>query len=383
MAFRRWLITLLLLLLIIGPSLKSSEAKVRVDWEVLGTFKLEKEPLDIVLSLDGKVAYILTKGSVVIYSAEENRVIERIPVDGNINHIWVSPRGNLIYLTNTESKELSVVRLDFSLDIKRGNSISLGPEDSPVTLVAFMDFQCPFCSEVFSILSQVLDQYPDEVNLIFKHFPLKDHIYAEKAALASVSAYKQGKFLDMAEIFFENCDKFEGKTVDQASEQIGLDMELFRREMETESAKEILYEDVEMGQRLKIRGVPTIFINGKKVNNRFLPNLPEMVFNELSKHLSENPPRKGTIAGRVTDERGKPISCVAVAITSGSAPFPDIAASTNEQGEYQFSNISEGTFEIAVHKKGYSVQKKTVTVKYGDVSQLHFEMPAVVEKAVR
>jgi DNA-binding beta-propeller fold protein YncE len=150
MAFRRWLLTLLLLLLIIGPSLKSSEAKVRVDWEVLGTFKLEKEPLDIVLSLDGKIAYILTKGSVVIYSAEENRVIERISVDGNINHIWVSPRGNLIYLTNTESKELFVVRLDFSLDIKRGNSISLGSEDTPVTLVAFMDFQCPFCSEVFS-----------------------------------------------------------------------------------------------------------------------------------------------------------------------------------------------------------------------------------------
>jgi glutaredoxin len=212
---------------------------------------------------------------------------------------------------------------------------------------------------------------------------LKDHIYAEKAALASVSAYKQGKFLDMAEIFFENCDKFEDKTVDQAAEQIGLDMELFRREMETESAKGILYEDGEMGQRLKIRGVPTIFINGKKINNRFLPNLPEMVSNELSKHLSENPSRKGTIAGRVTDQRGKPICCAAVAITSGTAPFPDIAASTNELGEYQFSNISEGTFEIAVHKEGYSVQKKTVTVKYGDVSQLHFEMPAVVEKPVR
>jgi predicted DsbA family dithiol-disulfide isomerase len=269
--------------------LKTSEPKVRVNWEALSTIKLGKEPLDIVLSIDGKMAYILTKGSVVVYSAKENRIMERIPVNENITNLWVSPRGNLIYLTSTESKELSVVRLDFSLEINRGNSVSLGKEDAPVTLVAFMDFQCPFCLKAFSILRDVLDEYPDEVNLIFKHFPLKDHIYAEKAALASLSAYKQGKFLEIAGVFFENREKFGDKTIDQAAERVGLDMALFKKEMESKSVKRVLVEDIEMGRELMIKGVPAIFINGKQVNNRFLPNLPEMVADELNNPVKRNP----------------------------------------------------------------------------------------------
>lgn len=380
MKFKKWSIILFLVLLVMPLSLNSSKAKVRVDWKNLGTLALEKEPLEIVLSLDGRMAYILTKGAVVVYSADENKVIQRIPVNEDIANLWVSPRGNLIYLTSTKSKELSVIRLGFSLEIKKGNSISLGREDAPVTLVTFMDFQCPLCSKVFPILRDILNRYPDEVNLIFKHFPLKDHIYAEKAALASFSAYKQGKFLEIAAVFFENREKFGDKTIDQAAEHVGLDMALFRKEVESKSVKRVLDEDIEMGRKLMIKGVPAIFINGKQVNNKFLPNLPEMVSDELNTFVTANPGRKGTIVGRVTDQGGKPIAGAAVAIASGTAPFLDIAALTNEQGEYRFSNISEGTFEIAVHKEGYLVQKKTVTVKYGEVSHLDFEMPAVLEK---
>jgi predicted DsbA family dithiol-disulfide isomerase len=301
MKFKRWSVPLFFVFLVMPLSLKSSEAKVRVDWKTLGTFALEKEPLEIVLSPHGRMAYILTKGAVVIYSADENRVIERIPVNEDIDRLWVSPRGNLIYLTSTKSEELSVIRLGFSIEIKRGNSISLGPEDAPVTLVAFMDFQCPFCPKAFSILRDVLDQYPDEVNLIFKHFPLKKHTYAEKAALASLSAYRQGKFLEIAAVFFENPGEFEDKTIDQAAERVGLDMALFKKEMESKSVKRVLDEDIEMGRELLIKGVPAIFINGKQVNNRFLPNLSEMVYGELNNLVSANPGRKGPMAGRITD----------------------------------------------------------------------------------
>ena len=290
MAFRRWLITLLLLFLLMVPSLKSSGAQLKVDWEVLATLKLEKKPLDMVLSFDGQVAYILTKGAVIIYSVPENRVSERIPVDEDIRSLRVSPRGDLIYLTNAKSKELSVIRLGFSVEIERGNSISLGPEDAPVTLVAFMDFQCPFCSKFFSILRNVLDQFPDKVNLVFKHFPAKDHIYAEKAALASLAAYKQGKFLEIAAHFYENYNKFKDNTIEQAGEHVGLDMALFKKEMKSESVKRILAEDIVMAGRVMIPGVPAVFINGKKVINRFLPNFAEMVSAELNKPARKNRP---------------------------------------------------------------------------------------------
>lgn len=285
---RRWLI--ILFFLVMAPPPESFGAQLKVDWKVLGTLKLDKEPLDMVLSFDGHVAYVLIKGAVVIYSVPENRVAERIPVVEDTCNLLVSPKGDLIYLTNAKSRELSVIRLGFSVEIERGNSISLGPEDAPVTLVTFMDFQCPFCSKFYSILRNVLDQFPDKVNLIFKHFPAKDHSYAEKAALASLAAYKQGKFLEIAANLYENYKKFEDNTIEQAAEHVGLDMALFKKEMESESVKRILAEDIEMAGRVMIPGVPAVFINGKKVNNRFLPNLSEMVGAELNKPARRNRP---------------------------------------------------------------------------------------------
>lgn len=375
MKFRRWLITLLLL--IMPLSLEAFGSQLKVEWEHLGKFKLDREPLDIVLSVDGKLAYILTRGAVIIYSAEENRITERIPVSEDISNLWVSPRGNLIYLTSTDSKELSVIRLGFAVEIERGSSISIGRKHAPVTLVAFMDFQCPFCSEVFPILEHVVDQYPDDVNLVFKHFPLQDHMYAEKAALASLAAFKQGKFLEMAAGLFENHNKLDDNTIEQTAKQLGLDMDLFKKEMKSESVKRILAEDMETARRLMIDGVPAIFVNGKKVRNKFLSNLADMVNDELYKQPKENPDCKGIIVGNVTDKRGRPIASVAVVIASGSAPFPDISALTNEKGEYRFRNISEGTYEIAIHKDRYQKQKKTVMVECGEVSQLNFEIKGI------
>ncbi len=80
----------------------------------------------------------------------------------------------------------------------------------------------------------------------------------------------------------------------------------------------------------------------------------------------------GEIAGRVTDRAGTPISEVTVVIASGTAPVPDIAALTNDQGKYQLSGIPAGTFKVAVHKEGYAPQERIVTVREGEVSIIDF-----------
>ncbi len=80
----------------------------------------------------------------------------------------------------------------------------------------------------------------------------------------------------------------------------------------------------------------------------------------------------GEITGFVTTKAGTPIREAAAAIASGTAPYPDIAALTDDRGEYYLSDIPPGVFEVAVHCAGYALQKQTVIVRANEVSVLNF-----------
>jgi protein-disulfide isomerase len=69
-----------------------------------------------------------------------------------------------------------------------------GPKSAPVTVVAFSDFQCPFCSRAVPTLKEIEDKYPGKVRIAFKHLPLDFHNNAKTAAEASMAANEQGKF---------------------------------------------------------------------------------------------------------------------------------------------------------------------------------------------
>ncbi len=60
----------------------------------------------------------------------------------------------------------------------------MGNKNSPVRIVAFLDYQCPYCATMFPLLEQLMDKYPQKVCVILKHFPLRMHPFAEKASLA-------------------------------------------------------------------------------------------------------------------------------------------------------------------------------------------------------
>ncbi len=80
-----------------------------------------------------------------------------------------------------------------------------GNVNAKVTMIEYSDFQCPFCSKVAPTLKQVLDQYKDQVRLVYRHFPLTSiHPYAQKAAEASECASEQGKFWEYHDILFAN-----------------------------------------------------------------------------------------------------------------------------------------------------------------------------------
>jgi len=140
-----------------------------------------------------------------------------------------------------------------------------GNPEAPVTIVEFSDFQCPFCARAQSVLKQVIDTYPKDVRLVFKHRPLEGHQYAELAAKASIAAEKQGKFWEMHDILFANQTALEEKNILNYAKEIGLDMNKFREDLKSSKVQEVLDSDKRIAERLGIGGTPTFFINGKQI----------------------------------------------------------------------------------------------------------------------
>ncbi len=91
-----------------------------------------------------------------------------------------------------------------AVEVAVGNSPAIGSKDAKVTIVEFSDFECPFCSRAFGTVKQIIDAYPNDVKIVYKHLPLSNiHPNAQKAAEASICAGDQGKFWEMHDKMFE------------------------------------------------------------------------------------------------------------------------------------------------------------------------------------
>jgi protein-disulfide isomerase len=134
-----------------------------------------------------------------------------------------------------------------------------------VTIVEYSDFQCPFCGRLAATLEQVLEEYPDDVRLVFKQFPLAMHADAEPAARAALAAHAQGKFWPMHDLLFANPRALTKTDLERYATDIGLDMEAFGTRVESDEAQMAVREDMREGGALEIRSTPSFFINGQLV----------------------------------------------------------------------------------------------------------------------
>jgi protein-disulfide isomerase len=140
-----------------------------------------------------------------------------------------------------------------------------GPESAKVTIVEFGDFQCPFCSRVNGTLTQIRDQYPDEVRIIFKHLPLRIHPQAAGAHAAAEAAHRQGKFWEMHDKIFSNQTDLAPETFVAYAEQVGIDVEQFKKDVGSDAVKKRVDADLREAQKLGVSGTPAFFINGKYI----------------------------------------------------------------------------------------------------------------------
>jgi len=116
-------------------------ARAEVEWKIVKDLGLPATPLDIAPSLDGKWLYILTPGEVLLYSFSTGTITDRIPVDKTFDKISSLPMQDTIVIASSAKKSVQVVHLEPVYRIDVTGSSFRGPQDAPVTLVVFDDYQ--------------------------------------------------------------------------------------------------------------------------------------------------------------------------------------------------------------------------------------------------
>jgi Na+/H+ antiporter NhaA len=139
-----------------------------------------------------------------------------------------------------------------------------GPEDAPVTLVEYGDFECPYCGQAESIIRELLADFGD-LRYVWRHLPLNDvHPHAQLASEAAEAAHAQGRFWDMYDLLLAHQDALTVRDLFRYAEELGLDGERFRAYLRKRKGTTRISEDVESADASGVSGTPTFFINGRR-----------------------------------------------------------------------------------------------------------------------
>ena len=151
--------------------------------------------------------------------------------------------------------------------IAANDAPSFGPADSKVNVVEFSDFQCPFCSKAATAVKELKAKYGTKVHFVFRQFPLSFHQNAHLAAEAALAANAQGKFWEFHDKVFENQKAIERDALEKYAKEIGLKIEPFKKALDGKEFAAKVDSDVKLGGEVAVQGTPTMFINGKRVQN--------------------------------------------------------------------------------------------------------------------
>ena len=133
------------------------------------------------------------------------------------------------------------------------------------------------------VLEQVLEKYPDDVKVAFKNFPLRNHKFAMKAAIASLAAQGQGKFWEFHDLLFENYNKLNDQKIQDIAVAVDLNLEEYEKMKKDPATQGRVRRDLSDGRRAGVRGTPTVFINGKRLRDRSLQGFQAAIDKQLEK----------------------------------------------------------------------------------------------------
>jgi protein-disulfide isomerase len=145
-----------------------------------------------------------------------------------------------------------------------GDSPVQGASDRQIVMVAFSDFQCPYCATADKSIKQFMAKHKDKVTLVYKYFPLTQiHPEALPAARAAWAANKQGKFWEYHDALYANQAKLSEAFYLETATSLKLDLNKFNTDRK--NADNFIVEDFKLGRKLSVDGTPTFIINGEVV----------------------------------------------------------------------------------------------------------------------
>lgn len=151
----------------------------------------------------------------------------------------------------------------YAVDV--GDAPTAGPADAPVLLVAFMDFECPFCRKAQEGIEELRRRYPEDLRVAYRHLPLPNHSGADSAARAAIAADRQGQFWGFAARLF--AERSHGRqTYGQIARELGLDEQRFFTDLDSSEVAGVVRSDLVYARRLGLDATPAIFLNGRYIS---------------------------------------------------------------------------------------------------------------------
>jgi Na+/H+ antiporter NhaA len=140
-----------------------------------------------------------------------------------------------------------------------------GPDEAPVTLLEYGDYQCPYCGQAEAVVRELLAEFGDDLRYVWRHLPLADvHPNAQTAAEAAEAAGAQGRFWEMHDRLLANQDELRPVELARHANELGLDLDRFWGDLRGREHAARVAEDVASADASEVTGTPSFFINGRR-----------------------------------------------------------------------------------------------------------------------
>ncbi len=146
------------------------------------------------------------------------------------------------------------------------NDPALGPKSAKINIVAYTDFECSYCGRAVNEVKRLQSEMPEKIRFIHKDFPANDaRSPSFQASVAARCAGEQDKFWEMADMLYENSHNLNNQLFTRMARQLKLNENKFKKCLENENAKNLVLDNIEEANALKIIGVPLFYINDQEI----------------------------------------------------------------------------------------------------------------------
>lgn len=202
--------------------------------------------------------------------------------------VGIAVLGGIIWLSVSGSQKKEEVAN--SLTTVVADDYVKGPANAPVTLIEYLDFECEACGAYFPLVKQLEQDFPNDLRVVRRYYPLPGHKNGMTAALAVEAAARQGKYDEMHDLLFTEQKNWGEKPAptpqvfEGYAQKLGLDLEKFKQDVASQSVKDRIQRDVDSGTKLGNTGTPSFYLNGQKIQNpRSLEDFKTLIQAEILK----------------------------------------------------------------------------------------------------